>query len=88
MRLGPELKLGAAERSLPVSRQLEEARRAHAAAAEHKRLSRQHHRAQVDAKRRFDAFKANLEVMGITVIIEEAHTSHEGGNSGNRDDSN
>jgi hypothetical protein len=77
-------KLGAVERALPVPRKLEEAQKAYEEAKAHKRAQHLHQMERRAAMRRFDLFKADLEAMGIQVIIEPTQTSQhipKGGNS-------
>lgn len=78
-------KLGEAERSLPVDRKLELAYEAYEEAREHRRVHRAEQRKMRAAMQRFDLFRADLEAMGIEVIIEptthpvrvdNTHTSH------------
>jgi hypothetical protein len=62
--------LGVTERLLPASRKLEEAQKAYEEARGHRREMDRHKRAQRQAMQRFDLFKADLEAMGIQVVIE------------------
>lgn len=70
--------LGAADKALPASRKLEEAKRAYEEARAHRAALRAHQRAQQQAMQRFDLFRADLEAMGIQVVMEpfQSHQSH------------
>jgi len=61
-----------AERSLPADRKLEEAQRAYERARELRRVVNEAKAEQRRLMQRFDLFKADLEAMGIEVIIEPA----------------
>lgn len=69
-RVEAVLELGEAERSLPIDRKLEEAQKAYEKAREHRRILRAHQRDMQRAMQRFDLFKADLEAMGVQVVIE------------------
>lgn len=56
--------------ALPASRKLEEAQLAYEQARAHRKLLVIHRREQKRAMQRFDLFKADLERMGIEVVIE------------------
>lgn len=68
----PTLELEESERALPAERKLEEAQKAYEEALLHKAAHKQHQRLQRRAMQRFDLFRADLEAMGIQVIIEPA----------------
>ena len=60
------------ERSLPVPRKLEEAQKAYESARQLRRVVSEAKAEQRRLMQRFDLFKADLEAMGIQVIIEPA----------------